>query len=339
MSAILEALHRVVAGESLKAAAAEATLEEVLGGGVSPQLVAALLTALRMKGETAEELVGFARALRARAVRVECGEDSRPLIDVSGTGGDEAATFNISTAAALVAAGAGARVAKHGNRSISSKCGSADVLEELGVRLDPGAEQAGRCVREAGIGFLFAPAFHPAMKHVQPIRTELKMRTIFNVLGPLANPAGADYQLIGVFAGRLVPLVGEALAELGVKRGLVVHGEDGLDEITTTGRTLAASIEDGLVRTFALSPADFGVAPATGKKLAGGDRKQNATLVRRVLAREPGPQRDIVLVNAAAALVTCELARDWGSGMTMARESIDSGRAMEKLTRLIEFSR
>jgi anthranilate phosphoribosyltransferase len=229
MSAVLEALHRAAAREPLTTQQAEAALEEILAGGASPEQVAALLVALRMKGESPEEVVGFARALRRRAERVVCAPDPRPLVDTCGTGGDGLHTFNISTATALLVAAAGARVAKHGNRSVSSRCGSADVLEELGVNLTLPPPRLADCIKEVGMGFLFAPAHHPAMKHVQPIRAALKMRTIFNILGPLANPAGADFQVVGVFEPRLVRLVGEALARLGVRRALVVHGSDELD--------------------------------------------------------------------------------------------------------------
>jgi anthranilate phosphoribosyltransferase len=300
--------------------------------------VAGLLTALRMKGETVDEVVGFARALRDHATRVECGDDPRPLVDTCGTGGDGAQTFNISTASAFVVAGAGARVAKHGNRSISSCCGSADALEELGARLELEPARIARCVEEVGIGFLYAPALHPAMRHVQPIRGALKMRTVFNLLGPLANPAGAEVQVVGVYHAGLVKLVAEALARLGIRRGLVVHGSEGLDEISTTGPTLAAEVERGQVREHTLGPEDFGVEPAAREKLAGSGRKENAAIVRAVLDGEKGPRRDIVLVNAAAALRMAELAKDWKAGMALARESIDSGRALETLARFIHFT-
>ena len=339
MSALLTALHKAVAREHLSAGEAQAGLEEILSGDAPSPLVAALLVALRMKGEAVEEVEGFARALRDRAVRVECGPDARPLVDTCGTGGDGAHTFNISTAVAFVVAGAGARVAKHGNRSISSRCGSADVLEELGAAITLPPADIARCIREVGIGFLFAPALHPAMRHVQPVRAELKMRTIFNLLGPLANPAGADAQVVGVFEPRLVRLAAEALARLGLERGLVVHGGDGLDEITTTGETLAAEIDHGRVSERTLRPQDFGVEPVTTEKLRGGDRRENAAIVRAVMGGESGPPRDIVLVNAAAALVAAGLAPDFPRGMTLARESIDSGRALEKLARFIRFTR
>jgi anthranilate phosphoribosyltransferase len=337
MSAVLETLHRAAAREPSTAQQAEAALEEILAGGALPEQVAALLVALRMKGESSEEVEGFARAMRRRAERVVCDPDPRPLVDTCGTGGDGLHTFNISTATALVVAAAGARVAKHGNRSVSSRCGSADVLEELGVNLTFPLRRLAECIKEVGIGFLFAPAHHPAMKHVQPIRAALKMRTIFNILGPLANPAGADFQVVGVFEPRLVRLVAEALARLGVGRALVVHGSDGLDEITTTGPTLAAVVAGG-VREHTLHPEDFGVPRARPEDLAGGDRAQNAVLVQAILQGTPGPQSDIVLVNASAAVVTAGLAPDYRAGLALARQAIDSGRARDTLDALVRFT-
>jgi anthranilate phosphoribosyltransferase len=339
MPAVLEALHRAAAGENLTAGQADSALEEILTGQASGTLIAALLVALRMKGEAVEEVVGFARALRRHAQTVACGPDPRPLLDTCGTGGDGAQTFNISTAAAFVVAGAGARVAKHGNRSISSRCGSADVLEELGARLSLSPARISRCIEEVGIGFLFAPALQPAMRHVQPIRAELRMRTIFNLLGPLANPAGAQVQIVGVFEPRLVMLAAEALARLGIGRALIVHGHDGLDEISPAGPTLAAEVHHGRVRTYTLYPEDFKIQRSAAEELAGGDRTINASIVRAVLAGESGPRRDVVLMNAAAALVTAGLAPDLMAGMALARDSVDSGRALAKLTQFIEFTR
>ena len=338
MPAVLEAVHKTVAGHHLTAGEAQAALTEILSGGVSPALVAALLVALRVKGEAAEEIVGFARALREKAVRVECGDDRRPLVDTCGTGGG-APTFNISTATAFVVAGAGARVAKHGNRSMTSCCGSADVLEELGANLNLEPRQIARCVQEVGIGFMFAPAHHPAMRHVQPIRAELKMRTVFNLLGPLANPAGATVQIVGVAEPRLVLLIGEVLAQLGIERGLVVHGADGLDEISTTGPTMTAEIHQGRVRQHTLNPSDFGIERARLDQLAGGDRRQNAACVRAVLSGGKGAPRDIVLVNAAATLRAAGLACDLAACMALARDSIDTGRALQILDRFIDFAR
>ncbi len=338
MSAILEAVHKAASRKDLSSGEAFAAVEEILHGRAPESLISALLVALRMKGETVDEIVGFAGALRHHAVRVECAPDARPLVDTCGTGGDGAGTFNISTAAAFVAAGAGARVAKHGNRSISSCCGSADVLEELGARIILSPAGMASCVREVGIGFLFAPALHPAMAHVQPVRAELKMRTVFNLLGPLANPAGAEVQIVGVFERRLVVLLAKALAQMGLRRGLVVHGSDGLDEITITGATEAAEIVEGRVMERTLLPEEFGVQRRPAHPIAGGDRQRNAAIIRAVLDGEKGPHRDIVVANAAAALVMSGIAPDFSAGAAAARDSIDSGKAADTLDRFIRFT-
>lgn len=332
-------LHRVVGRQDLSAAEAQEAMAVILSGGASTAQIAAFLVALRMKGETAEELLGFARAMRQMATPVDADLRGEPLLDTCGTGGDGLETFNISTIAALVAAAAGVKVAKHGNRSISSQCGSADLLERLGVRVALGAGQVGQAIREIGIGFLFAPAYHPAMRHAQPARLELKMRTVFNLLGPLTNPAGATAQLVGASSAQAAELMAGALAALELARGLVVHGSDGLDEITTTGPTLAFEITDGQVHRGTLRPEDFGVEPAALADLRGGDPEANAQIARSVLAGAPGPKRDIVLVNAAAALVTAGKAQDFSAGMRLAQESIDSGAAARKLEQLAAFTR
>jgi anthranilate phosphoribosyltransferase len=308
-----------------------------LSGQASTAQIAAFLVALRMKGETAGELIGFARAMRARASQVPADLAGGPLLDTCGTGGDARGTFNISTIAAFVVAGAGVRVAKHGNRSISSRCGSADVLERLGVRVAVEPEQAARAIREVGIGFLFAPAFHPATRHAHAARLELKMRTIFNLLGPLTNPAGATAQLAGAPSEHAAGLIAEALAALGLERGFVVHGSDGLDEITITGPTLAYEIAKGQVTRRTLTPADFGVTPAPIEELQGGDPDENCEIARAILAGARGPKRDVVLVNAAAALVVAGRAAGFADGMTIAAESIDSGAARRKLEDLAAF--
>ena len=331
-------LHRAVRREDLDAAAAEEAMEVILGGHASTAQIAAFLVALRMKGETADELIGFARAMRARASRVPADLAGGPLLDTCGTGGDARGTFNISTIAAFVVAGAGVRVAKHGNRSISSRCGSADVLERLGVRVAVEADQAARAIREVGIGFLFAPAFHPATKHAHAARLELKMRTIFNLLGPLTNPAGATAQLAGAPSEEAARLIADALAALGLERGFVVHGSDGLDEITITGPTLAYEIANGQVTRRTLTPEDFGVAPAALEELQGGDPDENCEIARAILAGARGTKRDVVLVNAAAALVVAGRATSFTEGMAVAAESIDSGAARRKLEELAAFS-
>jgi anthranilate phosphoribosyltransferase len=331
-------LHRAVRREDLDAAAAQEAMEVILSGRASTAQIAAFLVALRMKGETAGELIGFARAMRAAANRVMPGLEGGPLLDTCGTGGDALGTFNISTIAAFVVAGAGIRVAKHGNRSISSRCGSADVLERLGVRVAVEAEQVARAIREVGIGFLFAPAFHPATRHAQAARLELKMRTIFNLLGPLTNPAGATAQLAGAPSAEAAALMAEALAALGLERGFVVHGSDGLDEITITGPTLAYEIRGGEVTRRTLTPGDFGVDTAPLDELKGGDPEENCEIARAILAGARGPKRDVVLVNAAAALVVAERAADFAEGMTVAAESIDSGAAWRKVEELAAFT-
>jgi len=312
-------------------------MEVILSGRASTAQIAAFLVALRMKGETAGELIGFARAMRAMASHVPADLAGGPLLDTCGTGGDARGTFNISTIVAFVVAGAGVRVAKHGNRSISSRCGSADVLERLGVRVAVEADQAARAIREVGIGFLFAPAFHPATKHAHAARLELKMRTIFNLLGPLTNPAGATAQLAGAPSEQAARLIADALAALGLKRGFVVHGSDGLDEITITGPTLAWEIETGNVTLRTLTPEDFGVASAPLEELQGGDPDENCEIARAILAGASGPKRDVVLVNAAAALVVAGRAASFAEGMAVAAESIDSGAARRKLEDLAAF--
>lgn len=329
-------LHRVAERQDLASADAQAAMGIILSGEASPTQIAAFLTALRMKGETVGELVGFARAMRqaARTVRVE---GSGPLIDTCGTGGDGGGTFNISTVAAFVIAGAGVRVAKHGNRSLASRCGSADLMEALGVRISHDPEQMAAAIREVGIGFLFAPAIHTAMKHAQPVRAELKMRTAFNLLGPLTNPAGATAQLVGAPSEAAAELMAGALAELGLERGFVVHGSDGLDEITTTGATLAFEVIAGRVERRSLLPGMFGVSLSRLEDLRGGDIAANRDIALGILAGEKGARRDIVLVNASAALVAAGSAASFEEGATIAAESIDTGAARDKLDRLVRF--
>jgi anthranilate phosphoribosyltransferase len=330
-------LHQVIEGRSLDADAAREAMTIILEGRATTAQIAALLVALRMKGETGEELYGFARAMREKAARVDAGDLAEPLLDTCGTGGDGGCTFNISTLVAFVVAGAGVRVAKHGNRSLSSQCGSADVLEGLGITVAPGVDAAARAIREIGIGFLFAPAIHPAMKHAQPARMELKLRTAFNLLGPLTNPAGATAQLAGAPSPRAAELMADALARFGLRRGFVVHGEDGLDEITTTGSTIAFEVRAGAVTRHTLAPEDFGVPRSRPDDLRGGDRDTNCEIVRAVLRGATGAPRDIVLVNAAAALVAAERAVSFMEGMALAAHSIDSGAAWRKVEQLAAF--
>jgi anthranilate phosphoribosyltransferase len=335
---LLPFIAKVVERESLSAADAERAMHIILNGDASQPQIASFLTALRMKGETADELAGFARAMRRMATPVNVGVNGAALIDTCGTGGDGCETFNISTVAAFVVAGCGVHVAKHGNRSITSRCGSADLLEAMGIRVAIAPEQAGRAIREIGIGFLFAPAVHTAMKHAQPVRVELKMRTVFNLLGPLTNPAGAGAQLVGAPSPHAAELMAGALLALGLKRGFVVHGSDGLDEITTTGPTLTFEIRDGAVHRRTLTPGDFGVPIATVESLKGGDPARNLEIASSVLGGEKGPQRDIVLVNAGAALVAAGAATNFLDGVALAATSIDSGKAREKAEALARFT-
>jgi len=335
---LLPYLHRVAARENLSSEEARQAMLAILTGEATTPQIAAFLIGLRTKGETAEELLGFARAMREKALRVNASVDSEPLLDTCGTGGDGGATFNISTIAAFVVAGAGVRVAKHGNRSLASGCGSADILEALGIHISISPEQVGKAIRDIGIGFLFAPLFHPAMKHAQAARLELKMRTVFNLLGPLTNPAGATRQLIGAPSLAAAELMAEALAGLAPERAFVVHGSDGLDEVTTTGLTTVFEVTGDRVRCLAWEPADFGVERASAAALAGGDRAKNRDIAIAVLGGERGPRRDIVLVNAAAALLAAGLAADSREAMLQAADSVDSGAARHKLDRLAEFT-
>ncbi len=324
-------LHRVTAGEHLSSDDAHRAMSVILEGSATESSLAAFLVALKMKGETAAELSGFARAMRDRAVFVDAGED---VIDTCGTGGDGAGTFNISTVSALVMAGAGARVAKHGNRAITSKSGSAEMMEVLGVRFAMTPEEATAAVREAGIGFLFAPHMHPAMKHAQPVRRELGFRTVFNLLGPLANPARALRQLIGAPSREAAALMAEALAALGTIHAFVVHGHDGLDEISISGPTEVHEVRGKRVRHLTWTPADFDLPAASLHSILGGDPQQNAAIALEILSGANGPRRNIVLMNAAAGLVAAGLAPDLKHGVAMAAHSIDSGEATARLNKL-----
>lgn len=332
-------VRKIEAGTDLSRQEAESAMEEILSGRSDEETIVALLAALRAKGETVAELVGFARAMRS-AVTPIFPVGTRPeelLVDTCGTGGDSSGTFNISTAAAFVAAGAGARIAKHGNRSISSKCGSADVLEALGVRLDIPPERVGAAIREIGIGFLYAPALHTAMRHAMPARRRLG-RTAFNLLGPLTNPAGARAQVAGVFSDKVVEKVARVLSELDVERAFVVHGAGGLDEISLADETTVGDVHRGAVRISQVAPEDFGLERAPLEAIAGGDAAYNAEIVLAVLGGEKGPRRDIVIANASAAIVASGRAADFLEGAQLAASSIDSGAAGEKLNALIGFT-
>jgi anthranilate phosphoribosyltransferase len=345
---ILNALHRIANhGESLSRQEAREVMSEVLTGQCSESQIAALLVGLHMKGETVEEIVGFAEAIRAAAVPLDLRADSildasgtgrDALVDTCGTGGDTSGTFNISTATAFVVAGAGVRVAKHGNRSVSSKCGSADVMEALGVNIHLSAAQVADCLAQAGIAFLFAPEMHSAMKYVQTARRELRLRTVFNLLGPLTNPARATCQVVGVYSADLVEKLAEALSMLGLHRALIVHGSDGLDEITITGSTRVAELRDGQVRSYEVTPEEFGLQRATLEDISGGDAARNASLIHDVLAGKKSARRDVVLLNAAAALVAAGRVDHLRDGVPLAMKAIDSGAAARTLERLIEQS-
>ena len=322
-------------------------MSEVLSGQCTDSQIAGLLVALRMKGETVEEIVGFAEAIRGAAISLNLKTDSTvdvsdterdALVDTCGTGGDTSGTFNISTATAFVVAGAGVRVAKHGNRSISSKCGSADVMEALGVNINLPPECLSACLKEVGIAFLFAPSMHLAMKHVQAARRELKLRTVFNLLGPLTNPAHASAQVVGVYSIELVDKLAEALSMLGLRRALVVHGLDGLDEITITGPTRIAEVRDSEVRTYEVTPEEFDMTRARLEDISGGDAPGNAAIIRDILNGISSPRRDVVLLNAAAALVAAGKANHLSEALPLCEKSIDSGAAAAKLKALVRFT-
>lgn len=336
MAGITEYIELLLGGESLSFEQAERLLDVVFEGEVSEVQVAAFLTAMRIKGVTAAELAGLARSLRNHAVKVEVDVDN--LIDTCGTGGGAIKTCNISTASAIVAAGAGVYVAKHGNRGITSKCGSADVLEELGVKIDAGAETAAECIKQAHIGFMFAPAFHPAMKYVQPIRKSLGFRTVFNILGPLANPANVQRQVLGVAEENLMGTIAEALKLLGVKVAMVVHS-NGMDEISTAGVTKIIELKGAEIESYELNAEDLGISPANINDLKVTDAKTSAKVLRKILSgKEKGPRKDIVVLNAAAAIIVSGLADDFESAIRMANASVGDGRALACLEKLIEIS-
>ena len=333
-------IDRAESGHVFSQGEAEAVMEELLAGRLETPEIVRLLTALNARPVRVRELAGFARVMRRHAARVFADGDPRPehLVDTCGTGGKGFATFNISTAAAIVAAAAGARVAKHGNRASHSGSGSADVIEALGVRIDLPVEQFGRAIREIGIGFFFARAAHAAARHAAPARKQIGARTVFNLLGPLTNPAGARAQVLGVPSAELIDLVAETLAELGTEHAFVVHGAGGLDEISLAGETLVAEVRSGGVRRFTIAPEDFGVSRAPMDMVRGGTAQENATTIREILAGKDSPQRDIVVVNAAAALVAAETAPSFLDGAKLASAALASGAAKEKLAALIDFT-
>jgi len=347
---IKEAIAKVVERQDLAEPEMIEVMNEIMGGEATPAQVGAFITALRMKGETVAEITGAARVMRERATPIRTGRqavdidreeinlDRETILDTCGTGGSGTRSFNISTTVAFVVAACDVKVAKHGNRSVSSACGSADVLERLGVNLAVTAEAVERCIEQLGVGFLFAPALHGAMKHAIGPRREIGIRTIFNILGPLTNPAGADRQVLGVYREELVGTLARVLVQLGCRRGFVVHGLDGMDEVTLTGATRVGEIKAGEVALYTVEPEDFGLTRCPLAALQGGGAEENAVIVRAVLAGESGPKRDVVLLNAAFALIAAGVAADVPAGLTLAAAAIDSGRARAKLDGLVRLT-
>ncbi|MDR3588285.1 MAG: anthranilate phosphoribosyltransferase [Negativicutes bacterium] len=331
-----EILGKVVAGENLSRQEAQQSMETIMSGAAGEAQIGSLLTALRMKGESSDEIAGFAQVMRNHTVKIDC--DVRGILDTCGTGGDRKGTFNISTAAAFVVAGAGVAVAKHGNHGISSSCGSADVLQSLGVRLDLPPRAVGKAIARLQIGFLYAPAFHPAMKYAGKPRRELGFRTCFNLLGPLTNPAEASHQLIGVYDRSLTAKLAEVLLRLGTKRAMVVHSLDGMDEISTTAPTQVSEVVDGQIRSYVIEPAEYGFLPCGPDAYRGGTPAENAVMIEEVLRGKRGSRRDIVLINAAAAMVVAGKAADIREGLVMSAAAVDNGAALAKLEALREFS-
>jgi anthranilate phosphoribosyltransferase len=328
-------IGKVATGAALTREEAAGAFDVMMSGEATPSQMGGLLMALRVRGETVDEITGAVATMRAKMLKVAAPPDA---IDVVGTGGDASGSYNISTCAAFIVAGAGVPIAKHGNRALSSRSGAADVLAALGVRIDLAPDRISRCISEAGIGFMFAPAHHPAMKHVGPTRVELATRTIFNLLGPLSNPAGVKRQMVGVFSRQWVEPLAQVLKNLGSERAYVVHGSDGLDEITTSGPTTVAALDNGTVKTFEIAPEDVGLSKATPEALRGGDAEANAAALLAVLKGSKGPFRDVAVFNAAAALVVAGRAKDLKEGAAMAKKSLDSGEAEGRLDRLIHIS-
>lgn len=347
---IREAISMAVAGLDLSEAEMKEVMEEIMTGAATPSQIGSFLTAMRMKGETVEEITGASRLMRAKARKVYLGLEGPqekgqghggfrgPILDTCGTGGDESGTFNVSTAAALVAAGGGVFVAKHGNRAVSSRCGSADVLSELGVHVDIAVEDTARCIREVRMGFLFAPLYHEAMRYAALPRREIGLRTLFNLLGPLANPAGATAQVVGVYDSGLTEKVARVLGRLGVQEAFVVWGEGGVDEISICGSTRVSHLKGGAVRTFEITPEALGLQRAGISAVRGGDARRNAQIIREILQGRKGPCRDMVLMNAAAAFVAAGKAESLQEGVDQAREVIDTGKALQKLEALVRFT-
>ncbi len=331
-----ENLNKIVHGKNLSGNEMSEMITEIFSGSITDAQIGAFMAALATKGETFEELAGAAKAMRRKALRIQVS--SSTVVDTCGTGGDAAQTFNISTTTAFIVAGCGVTVAKHGNRSVSSKCGSADLLEAMGVKLDINPEIVEEAIEEIGIGFLYAPLYHGAMRYAAKARKEIGIRSIFNMLGPLTNPAGANCQLLGVYAPELTEMFAQALRLLGAKRAFIVHGHDGLDEISVCAPTRISELKDDLIRTYDITPEHFFGSKANPKDLAGGDPEENAEITRKILAGEKGPKRDVVVLNASAALVAAGKARDFNEGISLAQTSIDSGAAAAKLEKLAKYT-
>lgn len=330
------AIKRVMDGQNLSIDEAVSAMSTIMSGEATPAQIAGLLIGLRMKGETVDEIAGFAQVMRAKAIKV--APVSNSLVDTCGTGGDFVKTFNISTCAAFIAAGAGVKIAKHGNRAMSSKCGSADILEALGVNINLSPDKVADCIDKIGIGFMFAQAHHPAMKYAGPVRRELGVRTVFNVLGPLTNPASANAQIIGTFEPSLTEVLAGVLGKIGTRRAMVFHGLCGMDEISTLGDTKISELKDGEVRTYCINPADFGIPVAQIEEIAGGDIEYNTRILLDILKGKPGAARDIAVLNSAAALYVSGIAANMVEGVKLAGESIDSGAAFNKLEQLGRIS-
>jgi len=333
---IKEAIAKVVERRNLTEDEMASVMREIMEGEATPAQIASIITALRMKGETVDEITGAARVMREKALKVKT--KASVVVDTCGTGGDESFTFNISTAAAFVAAGAGLTVAKHGNRSVSSKSGSADVLKSLGVNIEAEVQKVEECLDSIGIGFLFAPLMHGAMKYAAPVRREIGIRTIFNILGPLTNPAGAQYQVLGVYRSELTEVLANVLKNLGSTRAFVVSGNDGLDEMTLTTETKVSELKDGTVNTYFIKPEEFGMTRCKLFELQGGEPDDNARIIREILKGDKGPKRDVVVLNAAAAIAASARAKEIKEGIKLAEEAIDSGKALEKLEKMIEIT-
>jgi len=347
---IRECISKVVKGEDLTETEMKTAMDEIMTGAATPAQIGAFITALRLKGETVDEITGAARTMREKAIKIcvnnhivnldrdEINVEDETILDIVGTGGDGTRTFNVSTTTAFVAAGAGVKVAKHGNRAVSSMCGSADVLENLGVKLDVTSTDVERCIKEIGIGFLYAPLFHSAMKYAAGPRKEIGIRSIFNLLGPVTNPAGASVQVLGVYDQDLTEKIAHVLNRLGTKEAYVVCGEGTFDELSICGPTKVSHLKDGEVNTFQMTPEEFGFKRATLQDIVGGNAKENADIVRNILDGEKGPKREMVLLNAAAAFLVAGLCDDFKKGIEIARDSIDSGKARKKLDQLVEFT-